>query len=60
MVSFILEDEAEFWWDMIARTDDYESIDAVMELEPSTSNMVVQGTLVIVNFGPRCYMIQVR
>ena len=41
LISFILEDEAEFWWDMIARTDDYESIDAVMELDPSTSNMVV-------------------
>ena len=24
MVSFILEDEAEFWWDMIARTEDVE------------------------------------
>ena len=41
MVPFILEDEAEFWCDMIARTEDDESIDALMKLDPSTSNKVV-------------------
>ena len=41
LVPFILEDEAEFWWVMIARTEDDESSDALMELDPSTSNKVV-------------------
>ena len=40
LVSFVLEDEAEFWWGMIARTTDV-CIDALLELDPSTSNMVV-------------------
>ena len=40
MGNFCLEDEAMFWWVMIARTTDV-SIDALIELDPSTSNMVV-------------------
>ena len=41
LIPFILEDEAEFWWDMIARTEEDEGIDALIELDPSTSNKVV-------------------
>ena len=41
LVPFILEDEAEFWRDMIARTEDDESSDALMDLDPNTSYKVV-------------------